>query len=123
MIEFGDNGGIILMVNDESTTNSVKYSLDGGITFREFAIDKDLNGGTFRIQNIIAEPSGSTNHFVLFGRIRSRIEDVSVSIHLNFENVWPRTCIEDTDQEKSDFELWPPFSELKCQFGAKVYYI
>ncbi|KAI8847958.1 hypothetical protein BC829DRAFT_395110 [Chytridium lagenaria] len=59
MIEIGDRGGVIVLVNDEEPTDEVKYTLDQGVTVR-----------SIRVTNIISEPYGSTSSFVVFGTIK-----------------------------------------------------
>ncbi|KAI8902073.1 hypothetical protein BC833DRAFT_521459 [Globomyces pollinis-pini] len=123
MIEIADHGAIILMVNDEEAVSSVKYSLNYGATFRTLNIEKDLGGGKMRIQNIITEPSGSTSHFVLIGRLHGNVQDTSVAIHLDFTHVWPRVCTFDEDLQKSDFEAWSPSNSTDattCTFGQRI---
>jgi hypothetical protein len=99
-----------------------RYSLDVGKTFRSYKIDKDLKGGTFRIQSIVTEPNGGSLYFVLFGKSRSSSGESSLAIHLDFSNIWPRKCETSEDFSKSDFEYWPMTNELKCTFGEKVQY-
>lgn len=123
MFEISDHGGIILMVNDEEAVTSVSFSLDMGTTFESLSLEPRLDGGKFRVQNIITEPSASTSHFVLFGRVRGGKQDSSIAIHLDFSNVWSKTCTFDQDATKSDFETWSPSNSTisnTCSFGAEV---
>ncbi|KAJ3080033.1 vacuolar protein sorting/targeting protein PEP1 [Physocladia obscura] len=126
--EFGDNGGIILLANDEEPTDIVKYSLNYGNTFQEVTISSQLDGGKLRVNNIISEPYGSSYSFVIFGIIYGGTKDAEVAaIHLDFEKVWSRLCqlIKD-DPSQSDFEVWSPTGEMTgdehCMLGQQVQY-
>ncbi|KAJ3276766.1 vacuolar protein sorting/targeting protein PEP1 [Terramyces sp. JEL0728] len=124
MIEISDHGGIIVLANDEEPINSVKYSVDSGKTFKKLSFADKLSGAKFRIQNILTEPSGTTQNFVLLGRLHtSELEDTTVGIHLDFGNIWSRKCKMDEDPYESDFELWSYNNSTdpsSCTFGAQV---
>ena len=120
MYEIIGHGGIIIMVNDEESVDYFLYSLDGGNTFLSMDIRKYTNGDNFRISNIISEPSGTTFHATLFGKLTN---GDSVSIHLDFEKVYGRECVRYDDPVRSDFEYWAlgnSSSVENCVFGAHV---
>ena len=120
MVEMADHGSVIVMVNDEQPVNTVKYSLNYGSDFSDLDITNSLNGGQLRIQSIITEPSATTNHFVLIGKIRGGSNDSSyAAISLDFSKIWSRNCVFADDLSKSDFETWSPSDS--CMFGARVY--
>ncbi|KAJ3262293.1 vacuolar protein sorting/targeting protein PEP1 [Boothiomyces macroporosus] len=124
MIEISDHGAIIVLANDEEPINSIKYSVDSGKTFKELSFADKLEGGKFKIQNILTEPSGTTQNFVLLGRLHtSEVEDTTIGIHLDFSNIWSRKCEMNEDKFKSDFEPWSynnATDPSSCTFGAEV---
>ncbi|KAI8915699.1 hypothetical protein EDD86DRAFT_196660 [Gorgonomyces haynaldii] len=120
MFEIGDHGGIILMINDQEAVGTLKYSLNGGLTFREYQFSKLLDGTKIRVTNILTESSGTTSHFVILGKTYGTKEDTSVALHLDFNNVWPRQC-QRTDDARSDFEQWSPSNLTdSCILGQKA---
>ena len=125
MVEIGDHGAIIVMVNDEAPTAEVKYSLDDGLTFFTYNLEPLLKGHKMRIQNLVTDASGTTNKFILLGELSN--QDKTVAIHLDFSNVWGRMCISNDDASKSDYELWSPNSSdhtsIGCTFGTKTYFL
>ncbi|KAJ3107690.1 vacuolar protein sorting/targeting protein PEP1 [Phlyctochytrium bullatum] len=106
MIEIGDRGGVIVMVFDEGSTDEIKYTLDQGNTVRSIRINDKLDGGSFKVTNIISEPYGSSSTFVVFGTIKGGNSDGStIAVYLDFEKVWPENCKFNKDQvDTSDFE-------------------
>ncbi|TPX34326.1 hypothetical protein SmJEL517_g02986 [Synchytrium microbalum] len=129
MWEFGDHGGIMVLVNDEAPTDIIKYSLDEGLTFQDLKITDD--GSKLRITHVITEPAGTTAHFILFGRRADGSLNFgaskTVAVHLDFSGAHDgRMCKLDTSNpEASDFEVWspgPPGQNESCIFGHKVDY-
>lgn len=118
MVEIGDHGNIILMVNDEGPVSLFSYSLDQGLTFIDRDFKDVLGGEKMRIQNIITEPSGTSTSFVLFGKLGN---DKTIALHVDFSHVWNRKCIASTQGEKSDFDSWS-IGNQSCIFGAKLEY-
>ncbi|KAJ3357252.1 vacuolar protein sorting/targeting protein PEP1 [Entophlyctis luteolus] len=126
--EFGDNGGIILIANDEIPTDEIQFSLNYGQNFDRLKITDELSGGKLRVRTIISEPHGSTSSFVVFGVIHGGSHDSEIAaIHLNFQNVWSRVCsLDKNNQDKSDFEPWSPSGEKSddesCILGRETQY-
>lgn len=46
----------------------------------------------------------------------------TVSVNIDFSNVWNRKCAVSEDTSKTDFEVWTPFNQT-CTFGANVEYL
>ncbi|KAJ8324131.1 vacuolar protein sorting/targeting protein PEP1 [Batrachochytrium dendrobatidis] len=131
MFEFGDHGGIIVLVNDEVYTDTIKYSVDGGLTIHQIRIGDIAgvgSGGKIRVSNILTDPSGTTSKMVVMGKLRDGA-NASVSfatLHLDFDTIWPRKCVINHDNpSKSDYEGWNP-SLLQpgggCLFGSNTTY-
>ncbi|KAI8814666.1 hypothetical protein BJ742DRAFT_184196 [Cladochytrium replicatum] len=117
MFEFGDHGGIIVMVNNEGPTDSIKYTLDEGKSIEEISISDYVGGDKFTVTNIVTEPAGTTPHFVVFGTVKSSSRTYTAAIHLDFSNAFPRNCAQ------SDYEEFvPKFATSGCMFGQTVKY-
>ncbi|WVQ82331.1 hypothetical protein IAT38_004459 [Cryptococcus sp. DSM 104549] len=119
MWEFGDSGSILVLANDEETTDHVLYTLDEGITWNEYAF-----GQTIRVKTIQTVPDDTSRRFMLIGTSPSAPEK-SVLIHLDFSAITQQKCelsIEDPNHD--DFELWSPSEsrEDTCLFGRQTMY-
>ncbi|KAJ3015217.1 vacuolar protein sorting/targeting protein PEP1 [Thoreauomyces humboldtii] len=121
--EYGDHGGILLLVNDAEATTHVKYSLNLGESFQEMDITQGL-GGKIKIDRVFSEPKGTGTVFVLVGTVRqSGFKDTTVALSLDFGNVFAgTTCTPD------DFETWSPSGADEgdgndaCFFGQQIAY-
>lgn len=126
--EFGDHGGILLLMNDEVPTDSVKYSLDMGKTFLDLRINEGLAGAKLGITYMFTEPTGTSSKFVIFGRVNGGpANGENVAITLDFDKVFGRNCdFVEGDPVKSDFEVWSPSGadigagNETCFFGQQV---
>lgn len=125
MFEYGDHGGILLMVFDEGPTDKVLYSLTMGLTWMEYRI-VDNQYDRVRVTDIVTEPDSTSQQFVLFARVVGGSRDgQQLAIHLNFESSRKRKCVLDEgDAAKSDFELWSPTAanHTECHFGHEIQY-
>ncbi|TPX50780.1 hypothetical protein SeLEV6574_g00711 [Synchytrium endobioticum] len=128
MWEFGDHGGVMILVNDEGPTDIIKYSLDEGLTFQDFKIT-EADESKLRITHVITEPEATTGHFVLFGRPADAglFSWKTVAVHLDFSGAHGgKMCkLDASNLEASDFETWspgPPGQNESCIFGHKVQY-
>lgn len=111
--EFGDQGSIIVLVNDEDATNLVYYTLDQGLTWREYSFEDKL-----RVKKIVTVPEDTHRKFIIFGA-RPGATKTAVAVHLDFTGLESRKC-----DRKKDFDLWSPTEEAndKCLFGREVKY-
>ncbi|TPX69836.1 hypothetical protein SpCBS45565_g02188 [Spizellomyces sp. 'palustris'] len=126
--EFGDHGGLLVLVNDEGPTDVVKYSLDMGRTpFRELKFTNDL-GGELNVKYMFSEPKGTGRGFVIVGTLKGGpANGETVAVHLGFDNLGLRECLfDESNHDKSDFEAWNPGSESTtngtCFFGQQIDY-
>lgn len=120
MWEYGDQGSILVLVNDEGPTDRVKYTLDEGLTWSEYVF-----GDTpIRVTSIITVPDDTSRKFILFG-FTTGSSDNTVVVHLDFSKITNVKCVLDTtDPNHDDFELWSP-SETRsepCLFGRQTLY-
>ncbi|SAM85571.1 related to VPS10 domain-containing receptor SorCS1 precursor [Ustilago bromivora] len=117
--EFGDQGSIIVLVNDEQATDTVLYSLNEGVTWESYSF-----GEKMRISQILTVPEDTHRRFILLG-IPSGSATKTVAIYLDFSALESRKCVLDSAHpEKDDFELWSPSEERaeQCLFGRQTYY-
>ncbi|CAO1629918.1 unnamed protein product [Parajaminaea phylloscopi] len=117
--EFGDQGSIILLVNDEEPTDEVLYSLNEGLKWDSFRFGERL-----RVKNILTVPEDTRRKFVLLGDIPGA-QSKSVAVHLDFSALSTRKCVLNPQRpEADDFELWSPSEEREesCLFGRQTHY-
>ncbi|KAI9199686.1 uncharacterized protein BJ171DRAFT_445237 [Polychytrium aggregatum] len=130
LYEFGDHGSIMLLVNDEQSTDYIKYSTNSGQSFSDYKITTgELSGVKFRVTHLVTEPHGMQSHFILFGRVsggdRGQSFHGMAAVHLDFSKIWTRKCeLNEKNPEASDYELWslPKLNGGKCAFGKEVKY-
>jgi hypothetical protein len=114
--EFGDLGSILVIVDDEEVTDTIKYSLDSGKSWNSYDIGMKL-----RARGLINLPDSSSQKFLLLG-LAARTDPrhsagAAVIVFLDFAQTRGRKCGE------SDFEKWyarPHNSE--CLMGHKQWY-
>ncbi|KAJ3573829.1 hypothetical protein NP233_g2168 [Leucocoprinus birnbaumii] len=117
--EFGDQGSILVVVNDEDTTDSIRYSLDLGKTWKEYGV-----GLIFRARALLTLPDSTSQKFLLLGSVARRDQTNKlgpyVMIHLDFTPTRKRKCGE------SDFEKWYARAgdgeDAECIMGHKQWY-
>jgi len=140
MWEFGDSGSVLVMVNDEQPTTFVLYSIDEGLTWREY----HFSDHPLRVSVIVTVPMDTSRKFILFGDYPK--SGVSTAVHLDFSALTSRKCklsyiyilmgmyditehlvgaINIDDPGKDDFELWSPSEGRpeRCLFGRQVCYL
>ena len=117
--EFGDQGSIIVLVNDEQATDTVLYSLDEGLSWESYAF-----GEKMRISQILTVPEDTHRRFILLGT-PSGSATKTVAIYLDFSALQSRKCVLNVSKPGiDDFELWSPSEERaeQCLFGRQTYY-
>ncbi|EGN96883.1 hypothetical protein SERLA73DRAFT_170248 [Serpula lacrymans var. lacrymans S7.3] len=118
--EFGDSGSIIVIVNDEEPTDHVLFTIDEGITWRQYQFSQEK----IRIRSIVTVPEDTSRKFTLLGQ-SPRSPSSSIVIHIDFTSLTHKQCtlnIEDPGHD--DFELWSPSEERNeaCLFGRQTLY-
>ncbi|PKY15605.1 Oligoxyloglucan reducing end-specific cellobiohydrolase, partial [Rhizophagus irregularis] len=117
MYEFGNQGGIIVLVDDEQATDHILYSLNEGLSWQEYKFIK-VGEQPIRVFDIDTMPGGLSSKFILRGLNPSRGGE-EVVVHLDFSHIFTRTC----NLEK-DFEKWTPkHQDNECLFGHKISYL
>ncbi|WWD19083.1 hypothetical protein CI109_103541 [Kwoniella shandongensis] len=114
--EFGDQGSILVIVDDEEATDHVHYSYDGGRTWTQL----DL-GVTVRGLVLTTIPDSTSQKFILLGTFPRRDSSSGgrhAMIFLDFAPVQSRQC------KDSDFERWYARSAegKECLMGHKQWY-
>ena len=126
MWEYGDQGSIIVIVQEMVATDVIFYSLDEGRTWVVYKFtDSDME-----IEKITTVPSDTSRNFLLWGRIASKGSEVS-TVNLDFSGLEERSkqCHFDSANPAStdhDYTLWSPqhpLSDGKCLFGHEAQYV
>ncbi|KAG5643932.1 vacuolar protein sorting/targeting protein PEP1 [Asterophora parasitica] len=114
--EFGDQGSILVVVNDEEGTDKVRYSLDLGKTWKSYDI-----GVKLRARALMTLPDSTSQKFVLLGQVarRDQSKDIGrvVIVFLDFAKTRSRKCGD------NDFERWYARpAKTECLMGHKQWY-
>ena len=121
MWEYGDQGSIIVIVEDNVPTNLVYYSLDEGQTWNKYEFsDKPMT-----ISSITTLPSDNSRNFLLWQKGTGSGGKVS-AINLDFSGLRDRVCIlNEANSDDGDYYLWIPQHPLQkddCLFGHVTEY-
>lgn len=84
--EYGDQGSILLLANDEQVTDFVTYSLDEGLTWKDYSF-----GTRMRVVSISTVPMDTSRRFIVFG-VDPEKADSSVAVHLDFSGITNVKC-------------------------------
>ncbi|KAF6760894.1 vacuolar protein sorting/targeting protein 10 [Ephemerocybe angulata] len=115
--EFGDQGSILIIVDDEQMTSSVRYSLDLGKTWETYDF-----GLTLRARALVTLPDSTSQKFLLLGQVprdtKTHKPNKVVIVYLDFAPTRRRKCGE------ADFEKWyaRPAGSRACLMGHKQWY-
>ncbi|KIR51702.1 signal sequence binding protein [Cryptococcus gattii Ru294] len=113
--EFGDQGSILVLVDDEQATDHVRYSYDGGNSW----IQLDL-GVTIRGIVLTTIPDSTSQKFLLLGTLPRKDSNGGrhAMVFLDFAPLQTRQC------KDSDFERWYARSadSKECLMGHRQWY-
>ncbi|EPQ56214.1 Oligoxyloglucan reducing end-specific cellobiohydrolase [Gloeophyllum trabeum ATCC 11539] len=114
--EFGDQGTILVAVNDEEGVDTIRYSTDEGRTWNSYNY-----GVKMRARALTSVPDATSQKFILLGQIARRDQTAGQGryaiVYLDFAGLGRRQC---TD---NDFENWYARSAAKeCLMGHKLWY-
>ncbi|KIJ36606.1 hypothetical protein M422DRAFT_260953, partial [Sphaerobolus stellatus SS14] len=114
--EFGDQGSIMVLINDEEAVDLITYSYDSGKTWQ----DLDL-GVKIRARALTTIPDSTSQKFLLVGSLhKSSIEDKKhphAAIYLDFSPLRKKKCTPD------QFEKWfARTHDHECLMGHKQWY-
>jgi Sortilin, neurotensin receptor 3,/Sortilin, neurotensin receptor 3, C-terminal len=112
--KFGDQGSVLVLVEELKSTRVIYFSVDEGETWEEYQFsDKEV-----AVQSLSTVPSDTSKNFLLWGKETS--SGSLVTINLDFSALRDRTCDLDEDGESEDYYLWEPkhpLQEGNCLFG------
>ncbi|KAJ7259099.1 hypothetical protein B0H12DRAFT_1070032 [Mycena haematopus] len=117
--KIGDSGSVIVMANDEEPTDHVLFSINEGLTWRQYRFS-DVK---IRVRSIMTVPADTSRRFLLFGH-PSRSSS-HPAVFLDFSALTSHQCVIDVnDPGHDDFELWSPSDERaeRCLFGRQTVY-
>ncbi|KAI9701901.1 MAG: vacuolar protein sorting/targeting protein PEP1 [Candelina mexicana] len=121
MWEFGDQGSIIVLVEESTPTKVVFYSLDEGTTWTEYQFtEKEM-----QIDDISTVPSDNSRQFLLWGKEVKGAKGIA-SVNLDFSGLTDRQCkLDEEHPEDGDYVLWEPRHPTQsdnCLFGHIAQY-
>ena len=104
MWRYGDQGSIIVIVQQDVPTQSIFFTLDEGEKWNEFKFaDTD-----FEISYISTVPSDKSRNFVLWGKDTSDRDHVA-TINIDFSGLTDRQCeLNEKEPEAGDYYNWSP---------------
>lgn len=115
LYEFGDQGNLLVIADDQQPTSTVQYSFDHGKTWADFNF-----GVTMRVKTLTTIPDSTSLKIILLGSTSkkdSNGEGQYVIVQVDFETVGKRKCKDD------DLERWyarAPNGEANCLMGHEV---
>lgn len=116
MWEYGDQGSLIVIVEETTPTNVVYYSRDEGQTWKEY----EFSETKLSVDDITTVPSDTSRNFLLWGRETTGTAQVA-TVNIDFTGLTDKRCnIEQPGTANSDYELWSPkhpLQETDCLFG------
>jgi len=119
--EIGDHGALVTLADTLSPTNKIYFSWNEGLSFEEFKVsDSDI-----MIENVIIEPTSTSQHFVIYGKSTKKGQAKGVVIGLDFTALHEPQCRnpETPDSPDSDYEKWSPHDGRhgsECLMGRKT---
>ncbi|KAI9709845.1 MAG: vacuolar protein sorting/targeting protein PEP1 [Chrysothrix sp. TS-e1954] len=123
MWEFGDQGSIIVIVEELSPTRTLSYSKDEGATWEDYEFwDEDME-----VSDISTVPSDGSTKFILWGKDTGS-KGRAMTIHLDFSGMYDGLCEyddNDPNDPASDYYLWTPkhpMQDTNCLFGHEAEY-
>ena len=119
--EFGDHGGILVLVPEGGSTDTISYSLDFGNTWNEHKFSNEK----VTISDIVTVPQDSSLRFLLIGQV-TNVNGAKTKVYsLDFTGSFKRQCdFVINNNKKDDFafvSIAAPQNE--CLFGHKEEYL
>ena len=120
MWEYGDQGAIIVIVEDTVETNVIFFSRDEGKTWQEYQFSESK----MQVTSISTVPSDNSRNFLLWAYYDGEI----ATVNLDFTGLTDRQCFLDEnnpESEDGDYYLWEPKHPLQdnnCLFGHIAQY-
>lgn len=114
--EFGDQGTILVIAQTLVEVNSLRYSLDMGLTWDEY---KFVESGSYFVDDIATVPSDDSLKFILIVKDADNSHSIFT---IDFSNVYERQCeFPSDDGDAVDFDFIPRSfqNSRECVFGHK----
>ena len=115
LYEFGNQGAVIVAVDDEEPTSQIRYSIDHGKTWKKVDLEEKV-----RARFLTTVPDSTTLKFLLMGSKGSGSKMEWVLFKIDFEGLHEKACRE------KDFEDWPARvdkdGKASCLMGHKQFF-
>lgn len=121
--EYGDQGGIIVIVQEMVATKVLSYTLDEGHTWMDYQFSED----DMLISELSTVPSDNSLNFLLWAKVARSGKEVA-TINIDFSGLRSKICVlneKDPNDSESDYLLWSPKHPLQdndCLFGHVAQY-
>ena len=119
--EYGDHGGILVLVPDGRPTNTLKYSLDAGKTWDDYTFTEE----EVLVTDILTVPQDTALRFLLISRSTSVMGDSTRLFTIDFSGSFDRQCnlnMDDKSQKDFEYSVLIP-SQTGCHFGHEEEYL
>ncbi|GES72390.1 hypothetical protein SCEPF1_0554000100 [Saccharomyces cerevisiae] len=118
--EYGDHGGVLVLVPENAETDSISYSTDFGKTWKDYK----FCGDKVLVKDIITVPRDSALRFLLFGEAKNMGSGSFRTYTIDFRNIFERQCEFDiTGKKRADFKYSPLGSRTGCLFGHQTEFL
>ena len=121
--EYGDQGSIIVIVDQLKPTQKIFYSLDEGISWTEYYFSSGID---MQIQAISTVPSDTSRNFLLWGREVGKSSVVTVNLDFTGLPDRQRPCdLKEDGSPSDDYDIWEPRhpnQDNNCLFGHVAQY-
>ncbi|KIW22974.1 uncharacterized protein PV07_11214 [Cladophialophora immunda] len=115
LYEFGNQGAVIVAVDDEDSTSHIRYSIDHGKTWKKADLPEKV-----RARFLTTVPDSTTLKFLMMGAKGAGSKTEWVMFKIDFEGLHERAC------GKDDFERWPARVDKdgkpSCLMGHKQFF-
>ncbi|CCK71202.1 type I sorting receptor KNAG_0G01440 [Huiozyma naganishii CBS 8797] len=112
--EYGDQGGILVLVPSMDLTNTLSYSLDNGLNWNEFQFTEDK----VVIADLVTVPRDSALRFLLIAASTSITGESGRTFAIDFSNSFERQCKFGSEGKDSDDFKYVSL-QPDCLFGHK----
>ena len=119
--EFGDHGGVLILVADRAETDVVTYSLDFGKTWNDFKFSSE----NVIIKDVVTVPQDSALRFLLVGE-STNVQGASTKTYsIDFSGSFAKQCEFAINGNKNDDFAFVSIGSSKdeCLFGHQEEYI
>lgn len=118
--EYGDHGGILVLVPEGERTDSITYSTDFGKTWSDFKFSES----EVIVNDIVTVPQDSAMTFMLIIQPVASRHDASKIVTIDFTRQFERQCQLDMSTSNKDFAYFPIEAlEGECLFGHQAEYL